>query len=381
MELWNIPVEFYLFAATLLGVAIFHKYTLLVALTGLAAIVIFKITSTEFNLGEHIIIESSVLLNLLGLLLGFAILAQLFESSDLPKVIPKILPDNWKGPFILLCMIFLLSAFLDNIAGALIGGSICLIVFNGKLHIGYLAAIVAASNAGGSGSVLGDTTTTMMWIDGISPFVVIRAYVAAIPAFLFFALFASFQQHKFHPIVKDAIENAVLNYRKLFFCVLILAGAVIANFYFGFPAAGVWAAILISIFFIQIKWKEIFKAVPGTIFLLALVLSASMMPVEELPQPTWKTSFTLGFISAVFDNIPLTKLALEQGGYDWGMLAYCVGFGGSMIWFGSSSGVAIANMYPETRSVWKWIKGGWHIIVGYIIGFAILLALLGWDPS
>jgi hypothetical protein len=33
----------------------------------------------------------------------------------------------------------------------------------------------------------------------------------------------------------------------------------------------------------------------------------------------------MGFVSAVFDNIPLTALALKQGGYDWGMLAYAVG--------------------------------------------------------
>jgi hypothetical protein len=46
----------------------------------------------------------------------------------------------------------------------------------------------------------------------------------------------------------------------------------------------------------------------------------------------------LGFLSAVFDNIPLTALALKQDGYDWGFLAFSVGFGGSMIWFGSSSG-------------------------------------------
>ena len=52
-------------------------------------------------------------------------------------------------------------------------------VFRGKVHIGYLAAIVAASNAGGSGSVVGDTTTTMMWIDGVSPLAVLDAYVAA----------------------------------------------------------------------------------------------------------------------------------------------------------------------------------------------------------
>jgi len=43
----------------------------------------------------------------------------------------------------------------------------------------------------------------------------------------------------------------------------------------------------------------------------------------------------------VFDNIPLTRLALEQGGYDWAALAYAVGFGGSMLWFGSSAGVAV----------------------------------------
>ena len=52
-------------------------------------------------------------------------------------------------------------------------------MFRGKVHIGYLAAIVAASNAGGSGSVVGDTTTTMMWIDGVSPLQVLEAYVAA----------------------------------------------------------------------------------------------------------------------------------------------------------------------------------------------------------
>jgi len=46
---------------------------------------------------------------------------------------------------------------LDNIAAALIGGAMARHVFP-KVHIGYLAAIVAASNAGGSGSVVGDTT-------------------------------------------------------------------------------------------------------------------------------------------------------------------------------------------------------------------------------
>jgi Na+/H+ antiporter NhaD/arsenite permease-like protein len=88
----------------------------------------------------------------------------------------------------------------------------------------------------------------------------------------------------------------------------------------------------------------------------------------------------LGFLSSVFDNIPLTALAIRQDGYDWGFLAYAVGFGGSMIWFGSSAGVALSNIYPEARSVWAWLKAGWHIALAYVVGFFVMLALLGWHP-
>ena len=123
---------------------------------------------------------------------------------------------------------------------------------------------------------------------------------------------------------------------------------------------------------------ETFK---GTIFLLALVTSASMMPVEKLPVASWQTAFGLGFVSAVFDNIPLTALALKQGGYDWGFLAYAVGFGGSMIWFGSSAGVALSNMYPEAKSVGLWLRHGWHVALAYVISFLFMLAVLGWKPD
>jgi len=104
------------------------------------------------------------------------------------------------------------------------------------------------------------------------------------------------------------------------------------------------------------------------------------MPVDELPKASWVTTFFLGFVSAVFDNIPLTKLCLEQGGYDWGVLAYAVGFGGSMLWFGSSAGVALSNMYPEARSAVSWMRHGWHVAASYVIGFFVLLALSGWAP-
>jgi hypothetical protein len=123
------------------------------------------------------------------------------------------------------------------------------------------------------------------------------------------------------------------------------------------------------------------ETLKGSIFLLSLVLCASMMPVEKLPAASWPSAFGLGFLSAVFDNIPLTALALKQGGYDWGFLAYAVGFGGSMIWFGSSSGVALTNLFPEGRSVGLWLRHGWWVAVAYVIGFFVMLSVWGWHPD
>lgn len=393
-----IRVEFIIFGLILLGVALFHKQTFWVAVIGLAVLLTFKfIFDPAFHLGEHMFGttpfgeqimdkdlrqgEWGIILNLLGLLLGFAILSKIFEESGVPGALPKFLPNDWKGPALLLVFIFILSSFLDNIAAALIGGTIALVVFKNKVHIGYIAAIVAASNAGGSGSVVGDTTTTMMWIDGVSPLNVIHAYVAAGVALLFVAWFAAHQQDKYQPIQKDPDIIVKIDWAKILIVAMILIGAIISNFVYDMPALGVWIAIVISVVLRPIPWKEVPGSIRGTIFLLCLVMCASMMPVEELPDASWVTALALGFLSAVFDNIPLTKLCLEQGHYDWGMLAYTVGFGGSMIWFGSSAGVAITNKFPEARNVILWLKKGWHVAIAYVLGFFALYLLMGWEPA
>jgi Na+/H+ antiporter NhaD/arsenite permease-like protein len=397
--LLGIPVDFILFALTLLGVALFHRHTLPVALTGLAAIVAYKLAFTGFKfgtgiggLGQHMAHEWVMLTNLFLLLMGFALLSRHFEESRIPDEMPALLPDDWTGGVALLFMVFVLSSFLDNIAAALIGGTVARHVFQGKVHIGYLAAIVAASNAGGSGSVVGDTTTTMMWIAGVSPLSVLEAYVAAIVAMFVFAVPASLQQQRFSPILKKPPTGLRIDPVRVFIVAAILVAALVANVTANlkFPALldtipviglAVWAIILLTAGLRAPDWSVMPETLKGTIFLLSLVTAASMMPVEKLPVASWQTALGLGFVSAVFDNIPLTALALKQGGYDWGYLAYAVGFGGSMIWFGSSAGVALSNMYPEAKSAGRWVSQGWHVAAAYVIGFFVMLALIGWHPD
>ena len=395
----GVPLDFVLFGLTLAGVALFHHHTLRVALTGLAVIVLYKLGFTGFKtgpgfagLGQHLAHEWVILTNLLGLLLGFALLSNHFEESKVPAVLPRFLPDDWKGGFVLLLMIFVLSSFLDNIAAALIGGTIARTVFRGRVHIGYLAAIVAASNAGGSGSVVGDTTTTMMWIDGVDPLDVLEAFVAAGSAMFVFGIPAAMQQQRYSPITKDALGGVRVDWPRVVIVAFILVTAIVVNVLvnvkynelsdrFPFIGVGVWVAILVAALWRRPAWALLPGAFKGSVFLLSLILCASLMPVEKLPLASWQTALGLGFVSAVFDNIPLTALALKQGGYDWGYLAYAVGFGGSMIWFGSSAGVALANMYPQAKSVGLWLKHGWHVALAYVIGFIVLYAVLGWHPN
>src|SRR5437764_2470177 len=395
----GVPVDFVLFWLTLAGVALFHHHTLQVALIGLAVILAYKLGITGFKTGPgfsglalHMKHEWVILTNLLGLLLGFALLSNHFEESKVPAVLPRFLPDDWKGGLALLFMIFVLSSFLDNIAAALIGGTIARTVFRGKVHVGYLAAIVAASNAGGSGSVVGDTTTTMMWIDGVDPLDVLEAFVAAGAAMLIFGVPASLQQQGYSPITQGAAAGVRVDWPRVAIVAAILLAAIIVNVIvnvkfsaysdrFPFIGAGVWAAILIAALWRRPAWSLLPGALKGSVFLLSLIVCASLMPVEKLPAASWRTALGLGFVSAVFDNIPLTALALKQGGYDWGYLAYAVGFGGSMIWFGSSAGVALANMYPQAKSVGLWLRHGWHVALAYVIGFFVLYAVLGWHPN
>jgi Na+/H+ antiporter NhaD/arsenite permease-like protein len=395
----GVPFDFVLFGLTLAGVALFHHHTLQVALVGLAVILLYKLGFTGFKTGPgfgglalHLAHEWVILANLLGLLLGFALLSNHFEESKVPAVLPRFLPDDWKGGLVLLVMIFVLSSFLDNIAAALIGGTIAAAVFRRKVHIGYLAAIVAASNAGGSGSVVGDTTTTMMWIDGVAPVDVLEAFVAAGVAVLIFGVPASLQQQRYSPIAADPAPGMHVDWARVIIVAFILVSAIVVNVIinvkfsavsdrFPFIGAAVWLAILLAALWRRPAWALLPSALKGSIFLLSLILCASLMPVEKLPAASWQTAFGLGFVSAVFDNIPLTALALKQGGYDWGYLAYTVGFGGSMIWFGSSAGVALSNMYPQAKSVGLWLRHGWHVALAYVIGFFVMLGVLGWHPN
>jgi Na+/H+ antiporter NhaD/arsenite permease-like protein len=392
MTILGIPVEFVIFGLTLSGVALLHHHALAVAATGLTAVIALHfleaptLATAAGDIVVHFGEEWVVLANLLLLLLGFAVVSNQFEKSNLPEAIPSLLPDGWLGGLTLLALVFCLSSFLDNIAGAIIGGVVARHVFPHGVTIGFQAAIVSAANAGGAGSVIGDTTTTMMWISGIGALELIPAFIGAFAAFAVFGPFAARAQQRKSPLVRHHAADLVIDWTRAAVVVVVLGTVVTVNVVANsnFPeleelapalGLGLWTAVLVTSPVRSPDWSVLREALKGALFLVTLVALASFMPVDRLPDPSPLSVLGLGFLSAVFDNIPLTALALNQGGYDWPLLAYAVGFGGSMVWFGSSAGVALTNLYPEGRSVFQWLRLGWFIPIAYVFGFLAMLAV------
>ena len=390
--IYGIRYEMIIFGLILLGVAVFYNKTMHVAIIGLLCLCFYKYEFVDgFSVihkligytnadGQWVKGSWNTYLNLALMLPGFAILASIFEESRFPAVLPRYLPHGLFGAMTLLAFVFILSTFLDNIAAAIIGCSMAATLYKNKVHIGYIAAICAASNAGGAGSVVGDTTTTLIWIYGKDPLVLAHAFVPAITAFLVLAFFGARQQYHYTQDIFVPEGGVKVENRRIALVVLILAGAIIFNYFFEFPALGIWIAILIGTPFVKINFREGLTAIESTVFLIALVFCAELVPIDSVPDASILSTMAIGFVSSVFNNIPLTQLTLIKGGYDWALISYAVGFGGSMIWFGSSAGVAVCNVFPKARSFMNWLRYGWHIPFAFIIGFGVYLVTFGWDP-
>ena len=196
-------------------------------------------------------------------------------------------------------------------------------LFRAKVHIGYLAAIVAASNAGGSGSVVGDTTTTMMWIDGMSPLDVFHAYAGAGVAILVCGIPAAIQQQRYSPILKHEHEYVHVDLPRVGIVVFILATAIAVNIIinvrfpelsnsFPFIGASVACAVLVSAV-VRRPTGNCAGGDQGQYFFVIAGAVRDTYACRNVTGASWQTAFGLGFVSAVFDNIPLTALALKQG--------------------------------------------------------------------
>lgn len=376
-----------IFLLQLLALAVFSRHGLLVVVLSLPILAAdfvvsghpcggWKVLAEHF--GQHE--EYHLLYNLALLLPGFSLVAYYFEHSGFDARLAKYI----KTDHALMWAVFVLSIALDNIAAAMIGGVLVRARY-GKEHAPFslLVGVVGASNLGGAPSFIGDTTTVMLYLSGVSAVSLAQGFVPAIVAQIVLGQWAA--RHGAEPLPIKPNRPTPVKWN--LFCPLLgIPGLVAGNLLYDQPGLGLFAGVIAGCIIGRehFRWQELHltgKTMQGMYFLVLLVAGAGMLPTEAL-QPVLdrltagETTFGIGVLSAFFNNIPLVKLTLSIGGFDWPLMAYAVGFGGSAMWFGSSAGVAMVGMFETLGNTKKWLLGGfWVVLAAYTAGYVAYLLI------
>jgi len=384
--IWNLLTApaFAVFIIMLVALMVFHHHKTPVVVLGFLILVgLYGYGHGWAGLAHHFSAhhEYHLLYNLALLLPGFGLVAHYFETSGFDRRLSKYIDSDRK----LLWAVFFLSAILDNIAAAMIG-AVLLITRYGKpdasdtterlagIPFFMIVAVIGTSNLGGAYSFAGDTTTVMMFIAGVGILTLGKAAFAAFPAQVFLNWCVARGGYTPNPPLKG--QPTPVQWQR-FWPLLAVPGLALGNIAYDQPGIGLWVGLLIGMLIgkTALDWRALKETFPNTVFLVLLVAAAGLLPLEQMNPILDRLSkdevaVLLGVLSPWFDNIPLTKLAIDIGGFDWGLLAYAVGFAGTAMWFGSSAGVAVGLKIPETYNTRRWIVPFFVVMGVYAVGIA-----------
>ena len=315
---------------------------------------------------------------------------------------------------------FFLSAILDNLTTTIVMISLVQKLLGRQAdRLLFGSVIVISANAGGAWTVIGDVTTTMLWIGGqISPVKIMGAVFLPSLANLLVPLAIVSHGLKGKTIVSALSEPAPrpqidLFERNLMFYLGL--GTLIAVPVF--KAITHLAPFLGILFGLGILWlvgeivhrhKEDEVRRPLTlvhaltridmssiVFFIGILLAVACLEQAGVLArlATWLDAaigrqdlivVVLGLLSAIVDNVPL--VAATMGMYSlaqhpadsfvWEFIAYCAGTGGSILIIGSAAGVAAMGL-EKIEFLWYARKIAPLALLGYLAGAAIYILQYG----
>jgi Na+/H+ antiporter NhaD/arsenite permease-like protein len=313
---------------------------------------------------------------------------------------------------------FFLSPVADNLTTALVMGTVVMSALSHqkKAAVACLVSVVVAANAGGAFSPFGDITTLMVWQKGkVEFFEFFALFVPSLLNWLVPALIMS----RFLPRQRLEARKEHVKVRKggfviagLFLVTIaatvtldrtlhlppflgMMMGLGILNFY-GYFLHGMERRLFstnglsgeeeepFNIFriFEKIEWDTLLffygimlcvggLAAVGYLHGLSGLLYAGFGPTIA--------NVTIGVLSAIVDNIPLTYAvllmdpAMNHG--QWLLVTLTAGVGGSLLSIGSAAGVALMGISRGIYTFLSHLKWIWVIVLGYAVSIAAHLVL------
>ncbi|MDH2347686.1 sodium:proton antiporter NhaD [Bradyrhizobium sp. SSUT77] len=311
---------------------------------------------------------------------------------------------------------FFLSAILDNLTTTIVMVSLIQrLIAKRDDRLLFASLIVIAANAGGAWTVIGDVTTTMLWIGGqISPLKIMGAvFLPSLLNLLVPLAFISFSLRgkTIAPPTKedglqgvDPFERNVMFYLGLGVLIAVPAFKTVTQLP---PFMGVLLGLGIVWLVGEIVHRNKDEHVRGPltlahaltridmgsiVFFLGILLAVACLEHAGLLSMLAKWLDTaigrqdvivvvLGLLSAVIDNVPL--VAATMGMYDlthypadsflWEFIAYCGGTGGSILIIGSAAGVAAMGL-ERIEFLWYARRIAAPALAGYLAGAVVYIA-------
>lgn len=327
---------------------------------------------------------------------GFNMIGSLFRFSS-----PKIML------LVVLTLSFYMSAVLDNLTTLIV--MTCLmkkVIPDRKERLILTASLIAAVNAGGAWTPIGDVTTTMLWIaERISSVGIIFAlFVPSLAYLIVFALLVMPMLPKKIQLMARSNENPPPSSKRVFFIgfISLILVPVWKTFLHLPPFMGVLlglAALWIYTDFAHARMEErkhlrVYSAM-GRIdmsviyFFLGILLAVDVLQSAGILATIATTlqnhigsqemiAVVIGLVSAIVDNVPLVAAAIKMYPLDvypkdsslWNLIAFCAGTGGSILIIGSAPGVALMSL-EKVEFMWYLRKFSLITLIAYFAGILV----------
>ncbi len=308
---------------------------------------------------------------------------------------------------------FFLSAVLDNLTTTIVMVSLMKkLIKDRETRLFFCGMIVVSANAGGAWTVIGDVTTTMLWIgDKISTFEVMKALILPSLFCMTLPLIIASLMLKgdvVRPDVDDHNKNKTLKpWHSNLFLALGFCGLIFVPIFKSIthlpPFMGMMFSLSIIWMVSEIVKHDLDEATRSStnvvgvlkkidtasiLFFLGILLAVGTLQASGVLQSLagWLTevvpnmqvvALIIGLLSAIVDNVPLVAAGIGMYDYPkddtfWLFLAYCAGTGGSCLIIGSAAGVAAMGL-ERIDFVWYVKRVSLWAFVGYLGGAGVFI--------
>ncbi len=352
---------------------------------------------------------------ILFFLMGAMTIVELVDAHEGFSLVTKLVRARNKVTllWIVAWVTFFLSSVLDNLTTTIVVVSLLRkLVAERETRLKFIGIAVIAANAGGAWTVIGDVTTTMLWVKNkISSVDVMRdLFLASFVCLLVPLLIASRSlKGELPPVSLEVDENddkSIEPWHRALFLILGLSGLMMVPIFKALTHLPPFMGMVMSLGVLWVvsemvghTMDERTRSSTGVmsalrrvdmssiLFFLGILLAVGALgSVEVLKNVAIYLQNTIGnasiiaviigLVSAVVDNVPLVAAGIEMYSETppndsfWMLLAYCAGTGGSCLIIGSAAGVAAMGL-EKIDFMWYARQIAPLAMVGYLAGVAI----------